>query len=58
MILTLTIDNELAETLKELSAKSGTSVDVLSLEFLKDSAECALDDPELIGLPHDEPSKS
>jgi len=56
MILTLTIDNELAETLKELSAKSGNSIESLSLEFLKDSAECALDDPELIGLQCNEPS--
>lgn len=56
MILTLKIDADLAETLKELSAKSGTSIEALSLEFLKDSAECALDDPELIGLPCNEPS--
>jgi hypothetical protein len=54
MILTLTIDNDLAETLKDLSAKSGTSIEALSLEFLEDSAYCALDDPELIGLPRDE----
>ncbi len=56
MILTLTIDSDLAETLMELSTKSGTSVEALSLEFLKDFAVSALDDPELIGLQCNEPS--
>jgi hypothetical protein len=56
MILTLTIDTELAEILEELSAKTGTSIEALSLEFLKDFAESALDDPELIGLQCNEPS--
>ena len=58
MILNLTIDTDLAETLNRLSSLAGTSIEALSVEFLRDSAECAVDDPELIGLPHDEPSKS
>ena len=50
MLLTLTVNSELADTIKLLAGKANCTEQELCIGFIEDMARCAINDGELLAI--------